>query len=293
MQFKRVWPRSFYKSMEALKRFVSDKGTAVPPPVLINYLDQWLGQDLKGERYLKQMERNMTRNLPVLKPSTPLSNPIQSRCFEIPDIGVNAVGAVYPDDINTSSQTTILPLPKLIYTRDTDTDSNMTDMKPLSSSSSVTQSLPSQPSTSNNSSTPTPSLIPSRIHYGTVRSGQQIYAEGSSLIVIGSVHSGAEVLADGDVHVYGRLDGRAVAGLSGEDARIFATVFDPLLVGVGDAFVVPVDRPEVAGVLGRSVCVSRVNGRSSEGGRGSDDTTGRVVVNCGEGKKLIITPLLL
>jgi septum site-determining protein MinC len=57
--------------------------------------------------------------------------------------------------------------------------------------------------------------VPTMIVHHTVRSGQQVYAENTSLVVFGNVSSGAEVLADGDVHIYGRLQGRALAGLSG------------------------------------------------------------------------------
>ena len=48
-----------------------------------------------------------------------------------------------------------------------------------------------------------------------VRSGQQIYAKGADLIVIGSVGNGAEVIADGNIHIYGHLRGRALAGAAG------------------------------------------------------------------------------
>lgn len=55
-----------------------------------------------------------------------------------------------------------------------------------------------------------------------VRGGQQIYARDSDLIILAAVNSGAEVLADGNIHVYGPLRGRAAAGVSGNpDARIF------------------------------------------------------------------------
>lgn len=61
--------------------------------------------------------------------------------------------------------------------------------------------------------------------HGTVRSGQQVYAEGRSLVVLGGVNEGAEIMADGDIHVYGRLQGRAVAGLSGDrSAKVLANV---------------------------------------------------------------------
>jgi septum site-determining protein MinC len=56
-----------------------------------------------------------------------------------------------------------------------------------------------------------------------VRSGTQIYARGGDLIVLSSVSPGAEVIADGHVHIYGALRGRAIAGASGDtEARIFA-----------------------------------------------------------------------
>ncbi|MFO1350197.1 MAG: septum site-determining protein MinC [Gammaproteobacteria bacterium] len=61
-----------------------------------------------------------------------------------------------------------------------------------------------------------------RIHVQTVRSGQQLYAANGDLIVLGSVSPGAELLADGNIHVYGVLRGRALAGIKGDqEARIF------------------------------------------------------------------------
>lgn len=53
----------------------------------------------------------------------------------------------------------------------------------------------------------------------TVRSGQQIYAKGCDLIVKGTVGAGAEVIADGNVHIYGTLRGKAVAGASGDKSK--------------------------------------------------------------------------
>lgn len=55
-----------------------------------------------------------------------------------------------------------------------------------------------------------------------VRSGQQLYAKDQSLVVLGNVNEGAEVLADGDIHIYGQLRGRALAGVQGQtQAQIF------------------------------------------------------------------------
>lgn len=67
----------------------------------------------------------------------------------------------------------------------------------------------------------------------SVRSGQRIYAQGADLIVMGQVSAGAEVIADGNVHVYGVLRGRALAGASGDTrARILSTCFEPELVSI-------------------------------------------------------------
>lgn len=61
-----------------------------------------------------------------------------------------------------------------------------------------------------------------RLHRGTVRSGQQVSAPEGDLVVIGAVNAGAEVLAGGNVHVYGPLRGRALAGIHGDrEAGIF------------------------------------------------------------------------
>jgi septum site-determining protein MinC len=66
-----------------------------------------------------------------------------------------------------------------------------------------------------------------------VRSGQQFVAKGSDLIVTSSVSHGAELLADGSIHVYGALRGRALAGISGDkDARIFCQSLEAELVSI-------------------------------------------------------------
>jgi septum site-determining protein MinC len=66
-----------------------------------------------------------------------------------------------------------------------------------------------------------------------VRSGQSVVHEAGDLIVVGSVASGAEVIAGGSIHVYGALRGRAIAGLrSGEAARIFCRKLEAELVGI-------------------------------------------------------------
>ncbi len=77
----------------------------------------------------------------------------------------------------------------------------------------------------------------SRVVTRPVRSGQQIYAEGADLIVLAQVSEGAEVLADGHIHIYGTLRGRALAGVKGdESARIFCQNLEAELVSVAGNF---------------------------------------------------------
>lgn len=78
-----------------------------------------------------------------------------------------------------------------------------------------------------------PSPSPGLVHVAPVRSGQQVYAQGRDLTVCAAVGAGAEVMADGSVHVYGPLRGRAMAGALGDaGARIFCREFHAELVAV-------------------------------------------------------------
>ena len=66
-----------------------------------------------------------------------------------------------------------------------------------------------------------------------LRSGQQVYARGTDLIVMALVNHGAEVIADGNIHVYAPLRGKAIAGARGNtDARIFSTCMEPELLSI-------------------------------------------------------------
>ncbi len=70
-----------------------------------------------------------------------------------------------------------------------------------------------------------------------VRAGQRIYAQGRDLIVTAAVNNGAEVIADGSIHIYAPLRGRALAGASGNaDARIFAMSMEAELVSIAGMY---------------------------------------------------------
>jgi septum site-determining protein MinC len=94
-----------------------------------------------------------------------------------------------------------------------------------------------------------------------VRAGTRIWAQGADLIVVGTVNPGAEVIADGNIHVYGRLLGRAIAGgQSATEARIFATHFDPELVSIAGYYAVreglggaPIGKAVMARLIGEQM----------------------------------------
>jgi septum site-determining protein MinC len=77
-----------------------------------------------------------------------------------------------------------------------------------------------------------------------VRSGTQIYARGGDLVVLAPVSPGAEIVADGNIHVYGALRGRALAGASGDSqARIFCTRLEAELVSIAGRYLVSEQLP--------------------------------------------------
>lgn len=70
-----------------------------------------------------------------------------------------------------------------------------------------------------------------------MRSGQRIYAPGADLVVTSHVSAGAELIADGNIHVYGTMRGRALAGASGDkEAQIFSTNLAAELVSIAGVY---------------------------------------------------------
>jgi septum site-determining protein MinC len=91
---------------------------------------------------------------------------------------------------------------------------------------------------------------PTRLLTHPVRSGRQVYAHGGDLVVMSSISPGAELLADGHIHIYGALRGRALAGVSGDaTARIFCRSLEAELVSVAGYWRVREDIPEA--VIGK------------------------------------------
>lgn len=113
-----------------------------------------------------------------------------------------------------------------------------------------------------------PQAAAAKIVRQPVRSGQQIYARGGDLVLLAPVNAGAEVLADGNIHVYAPLRGRALAGVNGDtNARVFTQSLEAELVSVAGHYRIFEQQP-AADVFGKPVQVYL------------------------DGERLIITPLI-
>ena len=79
--------------------------------------------------------------------------------------------------------------------------------------------------------------VPALVIDRPLRSGQQVYARGGDLVVMAVVNHGAEVIADGNIHVYAPLRGKAIAGARGNTAaRIFSTCLEPELLSIAGIY---------------------------------------------------------
>ena len=94
---------------------------------------------------------------------------------------------------------------------------------------------------------------PTKLITTPIRSGMQIYAKDTDLIVTAPVSAGAELLADGNIHVYGPLRGRALAGVQGDtEARIFCHTLEAELISIAGYYLTREDMqplPESHGMI--------------------------------------------
>ena len=104
--------------------------------------------------------------------------------------------------------------------------------------------------------TPPPPLRETRILQQNIRSGQQIYAQNSDLIIFGNVGNGAEVIADGNIHIFGALRGKAMAGAKGNTkAVILARKLEAELVSVAGQYWLSENLAEHADSTSGCICL--------------------------------------
>ncbi len=90
-----------------------------------------------------------------------------------------------------------------------------------------------------------------------LRSGQHVYAKGCDLIVLAMVNPGAEIMADGHIHVYAPLRGKAIAGARGDEhARIFTSSLEAELISIAGTYRTSGDAPLPADVAGKAAHIS-------------------------------------
>jgi len=105
--------------------------------------------------------------------------------------------------------------------------------KGVAAQTTVVDAVAVETAAKNNEQVTVQHLYSDKIHRGQIRSGQQVYAKDQNLVVIGSVSAGAEVIADGNIHVYGSLRGRAIAGATGHHhAQIYCQNLEAELVSI-------------------------------------------------------------
>jgi len=149
---------------------------------------------------------------------------VQKGCLEQHLAAESAGLAILTGQSSKSAKSDISPL---------DTTEPMDASKPSAASTGEQGSTTAPPSASSSSAVHAPTKIITQ----PIRSGQRIYARGCDLIVLAAVNAGAEIMADGNIHIYAPLRGRALAGVTGDESnRIFCHSFEAELVAVAGSY---------------------------------------------------------
>ena len=170
--------------------------------------------------------------------------------------------AIFPADGKRIER--ILPVKKPITQPAADSSAQATDSpnnSPINTADALTtDSQASSASAATDSESWLPAEhITSMIYDQMLRSGQSLNHVGGDLILTNSINSGAEAITDNSLHVYGRAQGRLVAGATGDkDARIFCQVFNPSLVSVAGTYCLRDNIPQ--DIIDKSVQVRFVEG---------------------------------
>jgi septum site-determining protein MinC len=173
--------------------------------------------------------------LPVIGVVAQGDNLIQAQAHGLTPVDLSAAPARNASDTQTAASvaepvTASLPTPAA-------SQENGTDAPATNVNSSADPANDPAPNRVDSVAAAASSAVPTMVIKGPLRSGQRVYARSSDLIVMGVVSRGAEVIADGNIHIYGPLRGKAMAGARGDAAaRIFTTGFDAELVAIAGIY---------------------------------------------------------
>ncbi len=225
------------------------------------------------EAQLTETLSNKSSNIPIL-----LDSDVEQDLSALVELlwswGLQPIGVVTGllDDQAREQRLAIFPadgkrIERIVPSKTAPTPSNKPkeDNRTESANDTSTESAANIPATETTiSSLPDETLlsaqhITSLIYDQMLRSGQSLNHVGGDLILTNSVNSGAEAITDNSLHVYGRAQGRLVAGATGDkDARIFCQVFNPSLVSVAGTYCLRDNLPEH--VIDKPVQVKFVEG---------------------------------
>lgn len=213
--------------IKALKKRMADAGAFYEnEPVVIDAtrLDDAID-------WVPLLEAFKKHKLPVIGVVAQGENLSLAQACGLTHVDLSAAPARHASDTQTAASvaepvTASLPTPEV--TEDT--------IEAPSATQTVSASTPSTKESASPGVTAS-SAAPTMVIKGPLRSGQRVYARNSDLIVMGVVSRGAEVIADGNIHIYGPLRGKAMAGARGDvAARIFTTGFDAELVAIAGIY---------------------------------------------------------
>ena len=216
--------------IKALKKRMADAGAFFEnEPVVIDAtrLDDVIDWPPLIEAFKKH-------KLPVIGVVAQSDNLARAQACGLTPVDLSAAPARHASDTQTAASvaepvTASLPTPAASAedTAAKDTDNKATTTEALERAAASPEAQPVKET----------SAAPTMVIKGPLRSGQRVYARNSDLIVMGVVSRGAEVIADGNIHIYGPLRGKAMAGARGDiAARIFTTGFDAELVAVAGIY---------------------------------------------------------
>jgi septum site-determining protein MinC len=217
--------------IQALKKRMADAGAFFEnEPVVI---DAMRVDDLI--EWAPLIEAFKKHKLPVIGVVAQGDNLIQAQAFGLTPVDLSAAPARHASDTQTAASvaepvTSSLPTPAASQENSLDAPAATANTSADAANNAASQRVDSV-------AVSAATAAPTMVIKGPLRSGQRVYARNSDLIVLGVVSRGAEVIADGNIHIYGPLRGKAMAGARGDvAARIFTTGFDAELVAIAGIY---------------------------------------------------------